>query len=268
MASPSGGASSGEGARQMSLGVAVLVTAGVVAVVIAMATGWRKREREGPHSSDHLPNEFLQAPPTSFPAFPTAADRRLLDIVRDQVSAEAHVDTFAEDPERVGLLLAVGSGASSGGELVSFALPAFDLAQLTMTRPDVTTSEAAVGPPPEPAADLTAVDLTAARPPAARPADAVRARPLNPPLAPVDLTDVDLTDERSPSISRARPPRSSSRPGWSSPWPCRRPTADDASRTLDPVVQVLIDRIRVKQAVARACGLSSESTPRDHPSRR
>ena len=124
-----------------------------------------------------------------------------------------------------------------------------------MTRPDVTTSEAAVGPPSEPAADLTAVEPTAVDLTAVD-------------LTAVDLTDVDLTDERVTIDLTGSAPTVELAARLELPVAVQEADRDDASRTLDPVVQVLIDRIRVKRAVARACGLSSENTPSDHPSGR
>jgi hypothetical protein len=70
-------------------------------------------------------------------------------------------------------------------------------------------------------------------------------------LPAVDLTCLDLTDEQPVIDLTGSAPALELAARLSLPVPWPDATLDGAARELDPVVQVLIDRVRVKQAVAR-----------------
>ena len=207
--------------------------------------------------------------------------------MRDQVSAEAHVDTFAEDPERVGgATLALGAGTPTGGELVPYQLPvvelpSFDLSRLALvpSRPTGLGRHIRLGRNRAsgdilelPAFDLTQLQLAHPQP---APADAVPAapepaesRPLPPAqalAASVDLSEVDLThDEVIIDLTGSVPALElAARLSLPVSWP-----DDDGLgryRPLDPVVQVLIDRVRVKQVVAQGGRLPRRCTGQPRP---
>jgi len=191
----------------MSLEVVALVAALVIGIVGAVAWKGHVRARELP--DDDEPNEFLQAPPSSFPTFPTESDLLLLDAIRAEVDAETHVDAVSdhERPDDASALVAMGPGLASG-ELVPFELPAYDLSQLDPGR-------------------LESLDRL----------DALDRLDLSREGVVIDLTGSVPAAELAARLSVPL-------------------TLSDAERTqmmhtVDPVVQMLIDRVRVKQAVAR-----------------
>ena len=269
----------------MSTDAAVLVAAGLVALmmvaIVAAVRGLRTRARFRPMQVEHA-NEILLAPPTSFPAFPTAADRLLLDAVRDQVSAEISVESLPDHgPDVDGRInprtpRALGRGGPTGVELVPFELvpldlvpaelPPFDFTRLTV----VPTHPTGVAPPAgvEPAraravagagaGELTPFDFAQLKGAPFQPAyarlvqvQAAQVRAAKARAAQVDLDGVDLTDDgvvidltdSGPALELA------ARLSLSVPWPQTERTIPLCP--VDPVLQVLIDRVRVKQAVAR-----------------
>ena len=193
----------------MSLEAVALVAALVIGTVGAVA--WKGHVRARELSDDDEPNEFLQAPPSSFPMFPTESDLRLLDAVRADVDAEMQVDSVSdtdEPREGSGEVAAIGPGVA-WGELAPFELPAYDLSQLDPGR-------------------LDSFDNL----------DGLELLDLSPDGVVVDLTGsvpaVELAERLSVPLTLA--------------------LAEHLGMmyAVDPVLQMLVDRVRMTQAVARA----------------
>jgi hypothetical protein len=233
----------------MSHGVMALVAMAIVAALVVLVVKRQGRRAEPVPAPEGGVNEFLQAPPTSFPAFPSEADRRLLEAVRVDVEAEGQLDHVGGDRETWWLIDDI-DGCGEPQIVVDAAggsLPAFDLTQLDLT------------------GELTVLDLTGDQPVVELPRRIAGREPVM-----VDLTDsvpaVELAAQLSLSVPGSTNGDVGSTNGVSAlaaiiaDYDAYIAAGGDAE--IDPVVQALIDRVRVKQAVARAGRPAADRRPR------
>jgi hypothetical protein len=203
------------------------LAASMAAVVVVVGGAWVAR-RHGANkrsaADDAEPNEFLLTPPTSFPVFISEPDQLLLDEVRAQVDAEIQAEAVpAGDPEAAADEQEARSEPAPIPMLVPYHHPILDPSYSD-------TAESTVLVPSS--ADDLMIDLTGPEPIVTWPAVNGSTRPETGVIELVgSVKALELAQRLSLPMA----------------WPPQETSADPGT---DPVVQALIDRVRVKQWAA------------------